>query len=211
MTRTLAPHLLTNAPLGRQARPGVRFLGALDLAPARVHEFCGPARRTLAVALARAMEGPVLWIAPSWQAEALYPPALARWIDPGRVIFVGPRRGEDLLWSMEESLRSGAVPLVVADLPDPPPLTPVRRLHLAAEAGAVAATPPIGLLLTPGAGGAAGVESRWSLAPRHGTAGETAWRLDRLRARTLPPAAWRVTPAARGGLALGAPLPSGGD
>lgn len=207
MTRALAPHLLTNAPLGRQSAPGLRFLGALALAPARVHELCGPARRTLAVAVARATEGPILWIAPGWQAEALYPPTLARWIDPGRLIFVRPRRGEDILWSMEEALRSGALPLVVTDLPEPPPLTPVRRLQLAAEAGAARGTPALGLILTPGTGGAPGVESRWALAPRHGAAGETAWRLDRLRARAAPPAAWRVTPAATGGLALGAPLP----
>lgn len=132
------------------------------LARGRVHEFCGPARQALAAMVAGALSGPVLWLRPGWQAERLYMPGLAGFLDPARLIRAEAARQADLLWAAEEGLRSGAVTLVVAELPEPPGLTPVRRLHLAAaEGGGVA----MGLLLTEGEGGAAGVESRWHLAP----------------------------------------------
>lgn len=201
---TAAPHLLTGARPNEV--PGLRFLDHLALAPARVHEFCGAARRTLALNVARALAGDIFWIVPAWSSDRLNSAALPTWIDPGRITYLSPRRAEDVLWSMEEILRSGLVPLVVADLPGPPALTPVRRLHLAAESGAKAGRPPVGLVLTPGRGGAPGVESRWSLAPTH-RPDRTAWQLDRLRARTAPQARWEVTPAATGGLALGQSLP----
>jgi protein ImuA len=170
------------------------------LAPARVHEFCGGARRTLAALAMGAGAGPVIWIFPGWQAERLMPDGLSRLTDPGRIVFVAARRPEDLLWSMEEALRSGAAPLVVAELTAPPGLTPVRRLHLAAEAGSAARRapePPTGLILTPEAGGAAGVESRWRMeAAAHG-----GWRLSLLRARMTPPGDWSVMPG-RGRITL---------
>lgn len=186
---------------GARARPSVPFLGALRLDRGRVHEFCGPARRTLALMAARgkggAAGGPVLWISPGWMAERLNPEGVLPFIAPGRLIFVLPRRPEDLLWVMEEALRSAAVPLVVADLPAPPGLTPVRRLQLAAEAGAASGSgvdgrlAPLGLILTPGDGGAQGVESRWHLAPGH-AATATNWQLQRLRARMEPPRQWAL-------------------
>ncbi len=187
----------------RRPRPGLPFLGALSLARARVHEFCGPARRVLALMAARATQGPILWLRPGWLPERLFPEGVVPFIEPGRLIFVTPGRAEDLLWCFEEGLRAGATPLVVAELPEPPRLTPVRRLQLAAETGATEGRMvPTGLMLTPGAGGAPGVESRWSLAPDHAM-GRTRWQLDLLRARADPPQSWALTARADGaGFAL---------
>lgn len=187
-------HLLTRSAHRGPERPTLPFLGDQALPLGRVHELAGPARRTLAALIAARLQGPVFWIAPAWQAERLNPEALCHLFHPGRLTFVEPVRAEDLLWSMEEVLRSGAVPLVVADLMAPPGLTSVRRLHLAAETGhETCGAWPLGLLLTPDRGGAAGIETRWHMTPRHGASGRRAWRLERIRARTAPPQSWEVT------------------
>jgi protein ImuA len=158
----------------------------------RVHEASGRARRTFALWLAAQTKGPVFWIAPAWAQEVLHSDGVCAWLSPGRILFVSPKRAEDLLWSMEEVLRAGACPLCVADLPDLPSLTQVRRMHLAAESGGQTGLHlPLGLLLTPGEGGAGGVETRWHLTPRH-SAGQDGWVLDRVRARTAPHKSWQI-------------------
>jgi len=191
---------LTRAPHRPDA--GQSFLGRLSLARARVHEAHGPARHTFAVLLAREMSGPVFWIAPAWETARLHATALANFgLDPGRIIFVHGRQEIDLLWTLEEVLRSGAVPLVVGELATPPALTPMRRLHLAAEAGAKTGRAPLGLLLTP-EGGSTGAESRWQMAPAHGET-HSGWTLTRERARSDPPKSWTLRPH-RDGFALAA-------
>ncbi len=187
----MTTHLLKRAPK--------RTVSTLDLTPevsltlTRLHEACGTARYSFALWLARATQGPVFWIAPSWTSAPLNPDGMAQFTHPGRFTFVSPNRAEDLLWCMEEVLRAGIVPLVVADLPGLPSLTPVRRLHLAAETGAAeTGQKPLGLILTPDMGGAQGVESRWHMMPDH-TPQRDAWLLTRLRARTQPPQSWQVT------------------
>ena len=177
-------------------RPALTVLKDIDLDLGRVHECAGRARRVFALMLAARTSGPVLWIAPAYGTDKLNPDGMLRFVDPGRFIFVAPQRAEDLLWSMEEALRSGAVPLVVADMPGFPALTPVRRLHLAAEAGtAQASRPPIGLLLTPDEGGAQGVETRWVMQPDMVNAlphDHLRWHLARSRARRAPPRDWHI-------------------
>jgi protein ImuA len=181
---------------GSKSRPTQILIEPLSLSRGRVHEFCGPSRHMLAAFVMRETTGLVIWIHPGWQDDRLLPDGLCEMADPGRLVFASARRPEDLFWSMEEALRSGAVAMVVTELTAPPTLTPVRRLNLAAEAGLETARSsgrlaPIGLLLTPGDGGAQGIESRWHLVPHHG-ASITAWQLSRLRARIEPPKTWTV-------------------
>ena len=191
---TAAAHLLTRHTHRQRAAAPAPLLNDLTLERARVHEFCGSARRRLALKLAGALSGPVFWIRPAWGVSQLHAEGMVGLADPSRFIFMSPKRAEDLLWTMEEALRAGLVPLVVADLPAPPGLTAVRRLHLAAETGAAEGrVAPLGLLLTPEEGGAPGVESRWSLISRHGSGGDEGWTLARLRARMQPEKSWQLT------------------
>lgn len=191
----MSTHLLKRAP--DRERPQVTLLPDIGLSVARAHEVCGPSRRWFALWVARATKGPVLWINPAWERDQLNPAGVRDLIDPARILLARAPRLKDLLWITEEALRAGAVPLVVVELPEPPPLTPVRRLHLAAEQGGEFNPAPLGLLLTPDHGGAQGIESRWHMAPVfHDPA--PAWRLERLRARTAPPRNWLVEQPARG-------------
>lgn len=181
------------------ARANVALGPDITLRRGRVHEACGPARRTFALWLAGQTQGMVLWISPAWWSERLNPDGIIGFADPARFLFATPDRVEDLLWATEEALRSGTIPLVIADLPDAPGLTPVRRLHLAAETPRPA---PLGLLLTPQDGGAQGVETRWHMAPAHQDH-TSHWHLERRRARSLPPQSWTATQTRQqGGLEL---------
>src|SRR6056297_1628651 len=187
---TPASALLSRRP--HEPPPGLTLWREIALQLCRVHEICGRTRRTLALHVAAQTGGPVIWISPRHSPDQLNPAGMVGLLSPGEVLFVAADRPEDSLWSMEEALRSGAAPIVVADLPEPPGMTQVRRLHLAAEAGAgTGLCRPLGILLTPGAGGAPGIETRLGCDPAHAP-GEQGWRVERLRARMLPPKVWRL-------------------
>ncbi len=178
------------APLSRQTPktlPEVALTPQIGFARGRVHELCGPARRRFAVMIAAQTQGPVLWIRPAWTPEKLCADGMAAHLNPGRIVFTDVIRAPDILWCMEEATRSGAAPVVIAEMTEPPGLTPVRRLHLAAETSKV-----LPLLLSTGEGGAQGVESRWHMAPAHEVP-QARWTVTRLRARMLPPANWTLT------------------
>jgi hypothetical protein len=88
----------------------------------------------LAPALAR-LSRQDLWIACVAPPHLPYAPALsAAGIDLARVVMIRPEKSSDILWAMEQALRSGSCSAVLAW---PPFLTErsARRLQLAAEAG----------------------------------------------------------------------------
>ncbi|MEQ5871353.1 hypothetical protein J4E08_15810 [Sagittula sp. NFXS13] len=177
--------------------PSLSLVEGIDFVLSRVHEICGAARRTLALQVAaRALQGrdgPLIWITADRDRTMLCAPAVAAFLPPGRVLFVTPEQRRDGLWAMEEALKDGGAPVVVTEVAEPPGMTPVRRLHLAAETGATSGPHiPLGLLLTPGDGGAPGIETRWRCDPAHMET-RPGWRLERLRARMLPPSTWHWT------------------
>jgi protein ImuA len=81
-----------------------------------------------------ARQGPVLWCTAS---PGLYGPGLARFgLAPDRLILVYARRPADLLWAMEEGLKTPGLVAVLGE-PKALDLTASRRLQLAAEASGV--------------------------------------------------------------------------
>ncbi|MCB9993028.1 MAG: hypothetical protein H6873_05150 [Hyphomicrobiaceae bacterium] len=136
------------------------FAGFFPLRNRRAHEVTGPGAVAFALALAAGMEGPVMWIVHQRQAERLHPGGVGRFIDPSRLIVSRGTSDLDLLWIAEEALRSGAVPLVVAQLGGDVDLTAGRRLQLAAEAGRA-----LGLFILPEGLGSNAAETRWHCAP----------------------------------------------
>ena len=121
---------LAENPLARAALPDVS-----TLITGRVHEAVGPGRMAFALALAGQTQGPVLWIRDTRQTGRLYPPGIAAFFDPARLILTHPTGPLAVLQTLEEALRDGAAPLVVAELATAPDLTASRRLQLAAGTG----------------------------------------------------------------------------
>lgn len=124
---------------------------------------------------------PLLWIAAA--ADHPHPPALAALgLPPERLVMVRPHRTAQMLWALEEALRSPAVVGVIGQIRA---VTPVeaRRLHLAArESGGTA------IIMTDGpalacAGTRWRVHSAASTAPPGGGVGAARWRLELLRCR----------------------------
>lgn len=131
---------------------------------------------------------PVLWVAR--QAE-LYGPGLRGFgLAPERLIVVQAGSETEVLWALEEGLRTRGLAAVVGEL-HALDLTAGRRLQLAAEAGGAT-----GLVLRPidTVGGAGAACSRWRVQAAASRTGWTCWRLGLERCRGLAqgPADWIV-------------------
>jgi protein ImuA len=142
--------------------------------PGRVHEATGAGRRVFAAALAGRLSGPVLWVREGRARGMLCPQGLIPFFDPARLVLARPTGTRAVLQVAEEALRSGAAPLVVAELAEAPDLTASRRLQLAAEGGARGGR---GLCLVPRTRARANAaETRWHCTPIPGK-GRQLWDL----------------------------------
>jgi len=145
--------------------------GLPDLAlirPGRMHEATGPGRLAFAAALAGRLTGPVIWVRESRSRDILCPQGLAAFFDPARLVLAQPTGARAVLQVAEEALRSGAAPLVVAELAEAPGLTASRRLQLAAGAS-VGDGGGRGLCLVPAARTRPNAaETRWHCLPVSG-------------------------------------------
>lgn len=139
-----------------------------NLVPTRVHEAEGPGRRAFALWQAARHDGPLIWALP---AHAPHLPML-RGLPEGvgaRLHLIRPASETDLLWSVEECLRSPGVALVIAEPSKPLSLIAGRRLQLAAEAGQTT-----GLMLIREGQGSNAAETRWHCAPLAGEGRDSA-------------------------------------
>ncbi len=172
------------------------------LCSGRVHEATGPGRRAFAAALAGRLAGPVLWVQEAREAGRLCPQGLLSFMDPARLILARPAGARAVLQVAEEALRSGAAPLVVAELAEAPDLTASRRLQLAAGTGHCR-----GLCLVPeGRVRANAVETRWRCAPLPGGGARQLWEL--IKNRRGPLGNWEVGGTEVGGTETGSPVPA---
>jgi protein ImuA len=160
------------------------------------------ARRRLAADRERGKASPrILWCGtPRTRGDtgALYPPGLARFgLEASSFLMVEAQRAEEVLWALEEGLRSGSLLLAIGCL-DKIALTPARRLSLAARDGATPA-----LLLTAARAPSSGATAtRWRIDPaasaahpfdaRAPGAPRLAVRLE--RCRSAPPATEAALP-----------------
>ncbi len=144
-------------------------------------------------------DGPVFWAAPLSacnETGTLYSHGLKDLgLDPGHLIIVTPRKNQDVLWVLEEALRSGCVSMVLGEV-GAISATASRRLSLAA---AEAQCPCI-LVSSPGSLPAVAVATRWQVAPRPGgenpldpaTPGARRFSLTLERCRSQPLASNRI-------------------
>ena len=188
------------APIDSMLGGGIAFGAVHEVAPALPIHI--GAAQGLAVALAALTRGCVLWVETDFtrmENGAPYGPGLAlHGLGLDRLVTLVVPRATDVLWVMEEALRSRAVTIVIGDVPDDRTLdegTATRRLSLTARE-----TRGFGLLLRQRPSEAASAAAtRWqiSAAPgaqdQFGGIGRTTFALALTKNRRGPCGRWLVT------------------
>ncbi|MBT7235261.1 MAG: hypothetical protein HN861_19610, partial [Rhodospirillaceae bacterium] len=114
------------APVIDAVLPGGGLRGAA------VHEITGSAASGFAAMVLGRLSGPVLWCVDLYARSHLYGPGLAAFgISLDQLIIVRCANRADMLWAMEEGLRTPALAGIVGEPGGAVDLTASRRLQLA--------------------------------------------------------------------------------
>ena len=179
----------------------IKFAPKLSMKIGKIHECCGPAKIRMAIMLATSIKGQIIWIRPNWEVTTLNIDGLSSWFSTERFLLINVKNKNDLIYCLEEVLRSGSASVTIADLPEIPKPIPMRRFKIAMKKGLLLNKNKsmISLILTPKKGGAQNVESRWfasNLPSWHESKNnllrelKQKWLVTRLFSRTEPPAKW---------------------
>ena len=172
---------------GAEAIDGALPWGGLPLGC--LHEITGEGLGFAAALIARLSEGTVLWCrhGGALRGGELYAPGLASFgLDPERLILVRARREADILWAVQEGLRSGRLAAVVGEVRRLS-LSDARRLQLAAEAKGV-----VCLILPSRTAELVNAVTRWRITPRASGGRRPRWRAELRRCRAAAPRSWLV-------------------
>ena len=177
------------------------------LAPASLHAISGAESLTPAIGFAAALLGRAtrtsgakrcgLWCR---RGRDLYAPGLSNFgLTAANLIIVNAVEECDLLWAMEEGLRSGVMDVVLGE-PQVPSPTALRRLQLAAEAGGTTALLLDGVMPDGETNRSIGTGmTHWRVraiaapvAARDPWLGPSRWQLELLRCRGGTASSWLV-------------------
>jgi len=128
-----------------------------------------------------------MWISESWQAEQINPVGFRDYVDPRNLLLSKVPDQIDGLGVAEETLRSGAVSLMVIELTKPLSFTAGRRLQLAAETGR-----STGICLIPEGMGNNAAQTRWRCSSLFDPEDSTLQRWEIIKNKSGTLSAWDV-------------------
>lgn len=158
----------------------------LRLVKGRMHEVSGRGALTFALAQAAQIGGKVALVWPSWERGV----PMAQGIGPlvENLIHIRAQTEMDVLWAIEECLRSTAVTTVISKPKKALNLTQGRRFQLAAAEGGTT-----GIMIIERGAGCPAAETRWECEPcpsAHEDEALHRWAL--VKDKKGPEAAWEV-------------------
>lgn len=163
------------------------FSAIFPLRKFRTHEVCGVSSLSFAFASAGQDGGIAMWISEGWQGEHINPMGFSAYMDPQNLLLSKVADQAEGLGVAEETLRSGAVSLMVIELTKPLSFTAGRRLQLAAETGR-----STGLCIIPEGMGNNAAQTRWRCSSLFDSADSTLQRWEIIKNKSGTLTAWDV-------------------